>query len=585
MSEKGLTPSQIESFFNSVDSEDDLDFSADDESDYYPNKEDFETSDDEVLENQVELPTDLNVPSKDVNDVATSSKKDLRRNLLWRQRSLILNENQLQLLTSTALPPELMELSQPIQFFSYLFPKKVFENISNETNLYIHQKEPNANITFTPLDIQQFVGIVLYMSISRLPKCALYWSASIGIPTIQNIMSQKTFETIRRHIHFNNNDNNLPLTDSRHDRLFKIRPLIQEINNNFGKVPKEQFLCVDEQICSTKARSHMKRYNPNKPHKWGYKIYVLSCNSGFCYKFEIDSGNENVVLLNEPDLGAASNCVVRLAREVPRHQNFRLYFDNYFNSLPLLKYLAESGILALGTIRKNRIPNFKSMENIHLRKNPRGTSVEYVADFGGVDISCPSWVDNKIVSLASNYAGIVPTDTARRFNKAKKEYIQIDRPFAVAQYNSYMGGVDLIDSIIGRYKILLRSKRWQVRIFYHLLDLTISNAWLLYKRVMKANGYPGKVLSSSDFRLDIAEVLTKVNTKSKLGKRSSVIENELQLKKQRGPTQHVPNQMVRQDQVGHWPIWADKRIRCKFPNCAGYSQVMCNKLNSNLSAL
>ncbi|XP_044570136.1 piggyBac transposable element-derived protein 1-like isoform X2 [Drosophila ananassae] len=506
MSEKGLTPSQIESFFNSVDSEDDLDFSADDESDYYPNKEDFETSDDEVLENQVELPTDLNVPSKDVNDVATSSKKDLRRNLLWRQRSLILNENQLQLLTSTALPPELMELSQPIQFFSYLFPKKVFENISNETNLYIHQKEPNANITFTPLDIQQFVGIVLYMSISRLPKCALYWSASIGIPTIQNIMSQKTFETIRRHIHFNNNDNNLPLTDSRHDRLFKIRPLIQEINNNFGKVPKEQFLCVDEQICSTKARSHMKRYNPNKPHKWGYKIYVLSCNSGFCYKFEIDSGNENVVLLNEPDLGAASNCVVRLAREVPRHQNFRLYFDNYFNSLPLL-------------------------------------------------------------------------------NKAKKEYIQIDRPFAVAQYNSYMGGVDLIDSIIGRYKILLRSKRWQVRIFYHLLDLTISNAWLLYKRVMKANGYPGKVLSSSDFRLDIAEVLTKVNTKSKLGKRSSVIENELQLKKQRGPTQHVPNQMVRQDQVGHWPIWADKRIRCKFPNCAGYSQVMCNKLNSNLSAL
>ncbi|XP_044574035.1 uncharacterized protein LOC123258225 isoform X1 [Drosophila ananassae] len=279
MSEKGLTPSQIESFFNSVDSEDDLDFSADDESDYYPNKEDFETSDDEVLENQVELPTDLNVPSKDVNDVANSSKKDLRRNLLWRQRSLILNENQLQLLTSTALPPELMELSQPIKFFSYLFPKKVFENISNETNLYIHQKEPNANITFTPLDIQQFVGIVLYMSISRLPKCALYWSASIGIPTIQNIMSQKTFETIRRHIHFNNNDNNLPLTDSRHDRLFKIRPLIQEINNNFGKVPKEQFLCVDEQICSTKARSHMKRYNPNKPHKWGYKIYVLRARS------------------------------------------------------------------------------------------------------------------------------------------------------------------------------------------------------------------------------------------------------------------------------------------------------------------
>ncbi|KAH8315365.1 hypothetical protein KR074_000323 [Drosophila pseudoananassae] len=120
LSRKGLTPSQIESFFTSVDSEDDLEFSADDESEYYPNIEDFETKDDEDLEDQVEHPSDLNVSSKDLNDVATSSKNVQTRNLLWRQGSLILNEDQLQFLTSAALPPELLELSQPIQFFSYL---------------------------------------------------------------------------------------------------------------------------------------------------------------------------------------------------------------------------------------------------------------------------------------------------------------------------------------------------------------------------------------------------------------------------------------------------------------------------------
>jgi len=212
-----------------------------------------------------------------------------------------------------------------------------------------------------------------------------------------------------------------------------------------------------------------------------------------------------------------------------------------------------------------------------LKKHPRGTSVEYVADFGGVDISLTSWVDNKIVSLASNYAGILPKDKARRFNKAKKEYVEIDRPFAVAQYNSYMGGVDLIDSIIGRYKILTRSKRWQVRVFYHLLDLTVSNAWLLYKRVHKANGSSTKLLGSSDFRLNIAEILTKLDTKSIMGKRSSVLENDLQQKKKRGPTQRVPNQMVLQDEFGHWPLWAENRIRCKYSNCKGFSQVMCGK--------
>lgn len=79
--------------------------------------------------------------------------------------------------------------------------------------------------------------------------------------------------------------------------------------------------------------------------------------------------------------------------------------------------------------------------------------------------------------------------------------------------------------------------------------MTVSKAWLLYKRVQKANGYSGKMLGSSDFRLSIAEVLTKLETKSKLGKHRFMIENELEQKKLRGPTQRVPNQMVRQDQL------------------------------------
>lgn len=581
MSRKRITSSQIASILDSVDSEDELDFSADEESNYSPDEEDLDTTGDgDIGERQGELQgerrRDLNIVSSDTLDENGSSQINMKRNLLWRKRSLIFSEKQLQLLASTSLPPELMELSSPIQFFLYLFPNQFFDNICNETNIYIRQTNFNSNVHFNSVDIRQFVGISLYMSISRLPRSDQYWSESLGIPAIRNIMSQKSFKTIKRSIHFNNNDNNLPTSDPRHDRLFKIRPLLDQLNNTFSKVPKEQFLCVDEQICSSKARCHLKRYNPNKPHKWGFKVYVLSGISGFCYKFEIDSGKENVQILNEPDLGAASNYVVRLTRGVPRHQNFRLYFDNYFTSLPLLKYLAEGGILALGTIRRNRIPNFKTID-IGLKKTLRGTSTEYVADFAGVDISITTWVDNKIVTLASNYAGIVPNDTARRYNKAQKQYVEIDRPFAVAQYNSYMGGVDLIDSIIGRYKILLRSKRWNVRIFYHLLDLTVSNAWLLYKRVQKAKGYSGKMLGSSDFRLSIAEVPTKLETKSKLGKHSFMIENELEQKKQRGPTQHVPNQMVRQDQIGHWPIWTENRIRCKKPNCVGYAQVMCNK--------
>lgn len=130
---------------------------------------------------------------------------------------------------------------------------------------------------------------------------------------------------------------------------------------------------------------------------------------------------------------------------------------------------------------------------------------------------------------------------------------------------------------MGIYKIRLRSKRWQVRLFYHYLDMTMVNAWLLYKRVYKYKNYNPKVLmASADFRLQVAESLCQMGAKAPVRKRQS-LERDINAKKHRGPAQHVPPQAVRQDQVGHWPQWADKKIRCKFPSCTGYTHTVCEK--------
>jgi hypothetical protein len=43
-----------------------------------------------------------------------------------------------------------------------------------------------------------------------------------------------------------------------------------------------------------------------------------------------------------------------------------------------------------------------------------------------------------------------------------------------------MGGVDLLDSLLGLYRIHIRSKKWYHRLFFHMLDVIICNAWLLY---------------------------------------------------------------------------------------------------------
>ena len=74
--------------------------------------------------------------------------------------------------------------------------------------------------------------------------------------------------------------------DPDYDLAFKVRPLLNIVKENFRKIPKEENLCVDEQIIPFKGRSFMKQHIPKKPNRWGYKIFLLAgSESGICYDF------------------------------------------------------------------------------------------------------------------------------------------------------------------------------------------------------------------------------------------------------------------------------------------------------------
>ena len=118
-----------------------------------------------------------------------------------------------------------------------------------------------------------------------------------------------------------------------------------------------EHLSIDEQIVPSKGRSCLRQYNPKKQHKWGYKIFVLCGASGFAYDFECYTGRaDNSLNDGEDDCGASGNVVVRLSRSIPRNQNYKLFFDKYFPSPGFELYLAKQGILSVGTVRSNRIP-------------------------------------------------------------------------------------------------------------------------------------------------------------------------------------------------------------------------------------
>lgn len=85
---------------------------------------------------------------------------------------------------------------------------------------------------------------------------------------------------------------------------------------------------------------------------------MLNGVSVLSYNFEVFTGKpDNVCVGYEPDMGASSNVVVRLARVIPKDRNHKLYVDNWFNSILLQIYMYNAGTLMLGTVRSNRLKN------------------------------------------------------------------------------------------------------------------------------------------------------------------------------------------------------------------------------------
>ncbi|XP_050340699.1 piggyBac transposable element-derived protein 1-like [Bactrocera neohumeralis] len=327
--------------------------------------------------------------------------------VIWKTGNIQYTNAEISFRGDSSISDNLKALQTPFQVWSFLFPESLELKIVEQTKIY---SELNEAFNFDLFDLRKFIGILFYMSYFNLPSTRDYWSENGNhcVPIIQTTMTRNRFEKIRQFIHFNEKENAPSRDDPNRDRLYLIRPLIDTLNRTFGSIPKLDRLCVDEQMCSSKMKNYMKQYLPNKPKKWGFKLYVLCDSTGFAYKFEIFSGGPNILLQEEPDLKSSANIVVRLLREVPRYQNHIVYFDNYYTTVPLLVYLRSQGILSIGTIRRNRIKNCKLPNEKLMSKYERGTSREYVASIYGVDVTSLSWKDNKIVNLVSTYIGMKP---------------------------------------------------------------------------------------------------------------------------------------------------------------------------------
>lgn len=259
----------------------------------------------------------------------SSSGRNQSRPLIWRKRNLITSDEDLVFKGNTQMPSDVLECQSPLDFFRFVFRHSLVTKIVEESNLYSTQKQVSNPEHIDENDLYKFIGILIYNSVIHYPNRKLYWNNKFGYDLIKNTMPSKKFEKMCSIIHFNNKDKNLPNTHSDYDKLYLVRPLVDNLNERFGLIPMEQRLSIDEQMCSTKMSHYMKQYMPNKPHKWGIKLFLICSIYGYAHRFEIYTGRgkTDVASSNEPDLGEAANTVIRLSRMVPRRVNHIIYSD------------------------------------------------------------------------------------------------------------------------------------------------------------------------------------------------------------------------------------------------------------------
>lgn len=134
----------------------------------------------------------------------------------------------------------------------------------------------------TSKEMRAFLGIILLMGTMPLPSLKDYWTTDkkCRIPYFAEIFRRDRFLQVFWMLHINEN---IVDTQNMATRTQKISNFLDYIDSKCREnfVPGAE-LSVDESIVKFKGRISFITYNPQKPTKWGIRIYVLAdANIGY----------------------------------------------------------------------------------------------------------------------------------------------------------------------------------------------------------------------------------------------------------------------------------------------------------------
>lgn len=368
--------------------------------------------------------------------------------------------------------------SDPVVFFDQLFTDELWELLVEETNRFARQNKTAKWTDTTKDELRCFVGFLYGTSINKISQIDDVWSSDwvVSNPAFAKFFNRDRFWALFSNIHLANNELALPKDHCDYDKIYKLRPMVNILKNSFQKnYNLGHNVSVDEAMVKGKGRNPLKQYLPNKPIKRGSKLWCIGCSCcAYLWDFNIYTGKSK----KSSDLGLASRVVIDLCHPSLYNRGHVVYIDNFFSSLSLCKQLETFGIYTAGTLRINRkgYPLCLKEKNL-LKSMKRGDY--HTASADGITITI--WKDTKDVSFITNCHSSKGQETVSR-KKKKGSRVIISAPPVLKDYNNNMGAIDKNDQLKKTYAIDRKSRRWWLRIFFHLLDICRVNAYIIYQQ-------------------------------------------------------------------------------------------------------
>ena len=206
------------------------------------------------------------------------------------------------------------------------------------------------------------------------------------------------------------------------------------------------------------------------------------------YKY-YHTGKDNS--LDTSEVGATHAVVLKLLEGL-EGRGHHVYTDNYYSSPDLFGDLQR---LACGTVRKNRrgVPD-------EMKAKLKGEVVSKQLDSSMFILK---WMDKREVMMLSTIHDDSFVTKKRRSRTAPDGQEGILKPLIVEEYKKNTRGVDTSDQLQSYYGFSHRTVKWWRWLFFHLIDLAIVNAYILYLMSPCSR----KKLTHAQFRVELAKQL------------------------------------------------------------------------------